>query len=90
MAKVQKKRKNSRRPLDVPEAELPQKINYMILAFGVAVVIVGFLVMSAGDATSSLSVTLSPIILFIGFCVIIPIGIIYKQPKIAKTDDPVA
>ena len=38
MAKVQKKRKNSRRPLDVPEAELPQKTNYMILAFGIAVI----------------------------------------------------
>ena len=37
--------------------------------------------MAAGDAVSPLSVTISPIILFIGFCVIIPIGIIYKQPK---------
>jgi hypothetical protein len=90
MAKVQKKRKNSRRPLDIPEAELPQKINYMILAFGVAVVIIGFLVMSAGNAVSPLSETISPIILFIGFCVIIPIGIIYKQPKIAKTGDSVS
>ncbi|MFA6233923.1 MAG: hypothetical protein WC824_07015 [Bacteroidota bacterium] len=90
MAKVQKKRKNSRRPLDVPEAELPQKTNYMILAFGIAVVFIGFLVMSAGDAVSSLSVTIAPIILFIGFCVIIPIGIIYKQPKPASTEDSAA
>jgi hypothetical protein len=81
MAKVQRKRKGSPRILDVPEAELPQKINYVILMLGVAVVIVGFLVMAAGDAVSALSVTVAPIILFIGFCIIIPIGIIYKQPK---------
>ena len=81
MAKVQRKRNGKSRTLDVPEAELPQRINYMILGLGVAVVIIGFLVMAAGDAVSSLSVTLAPMILFIGFCVIIPIGIIYKQPK---------
>lgn len=81
MAKVQRKRKGVSRALDVPEAELPQRINYMILGLGVVVVFIGFLVMAAGDAVSPLSVTISPIILFIGFCVIIPIGIIYKQPK---------
>ena len=90
MAKVQKKRKSSRRPLEVPEAELPQRVNYMILALGVIVVIIGFLVMSAGDAVSPLSVTTAPIILFIGFCVIIPIGIIYKQPKKTGTEDSAA
>ncbi|MBE0642698.1 MAG: DUF3098 domain-containing protein [Bacteroidetes bacterium] len=62
----------------------------MILAFGVIVVILGFLVMSAGDAVSSLSVTTAPIILFIGFCVIIPIGIIYKKPKNTGTEETTA
>lgn len=82
MAKVQRKRKGGTRALDVPEAELPQRINYMILAIGVIVVIIGFFVMAAGDDISPLSVTVAPIILFIGFCVIIPVGIIYKPKKI--------
>ncbi|MDX9758429.1 MAG: DUF3098 domain-containing protein [Bacteroidota bacterium] len=82
MAKVQRKRKGAKRIIDVPEAELPQRVNYMILGAGVLVVIIGFLVMSAGDAVSPLSVTIAPIILFLGFCVIIPIGIIYKPKKI--------
>lgn len=81
MAKVQRKRKGAKRIIDVPEAELPQRINYLILAAGVLVVIIGFFVMSAGDAVSPLSVTVAPIILFLGFCVIIPIGIIYKPKK---------
>ncbi len=69
----------------VAEAELPQKINYMIIVAGVVVVIIGYLVMMAGDAVNPLSVTVAPIILFIGYCIIIPIGIIYKK-KAAKTE----
>jgi hypothetical protein len=82
MAKVQNKRKSGRRTqLAVPEAELPQRMNYIILIIGVITVLVGFLVMSAGDAVSSLSVTVAPLILFIGYCVIIPLGIIYRKKK---------
>ncbi|MCB2206346.1 DUF3098 domain-containing protein [bacterium] len=82
MAKVQKRRKTGRRmPQEIPEAELPQRTNYMILILGIATVLVGFLVMSAGDAVSSLSVTIAPMILFLGYCVIIPLGIIYRKKK---------
>ncbi len=85
MAKVQKKRKIGRRiEQAIPEAELPQRMNYVILVAGILTVLVGFFVMSAGDAVSSLSVTIAPLILFIGYCVIIPIGIIYKQKKPAE------
>jgi hypothetical protein len=79
MAKVQKRRKGSRKQQELPEAELPQRTNYMIIIAGVVVVIIGFLVMSAGDDVSALSVTIAPMILFIGFCVIIPLGIIYRK-----------
>ena len=90
MAKVQKRRKGSRKQQQaLPEAELPQRTNYMILIAGVVVIVIGFLVMSAGDAVSSLSVTIAPVILFIGFCVIIPVGILYKKkdkPAEAKAE----
>lgn len=79
MAKVQKRRKGSRKQQELPEAELPQRTNYMILIAGVAVIIIGFLVMSAGDDVSPLSVTIAPLLLFIGFCVIVPVGIMYRK-----------
>ncbi|MBN1448023.1 MAG: hypothetical protein JXA28_08835 [Bacteroidetes bacterium] len=82
MAKVQKRRKGARKKLQaVPEAELPQRLNYIILVAGIAVVFLGILVMSMGDAVSPLSVTVAPIILFIGYCVVIPVGIIMKPKK---------
>ena len=82
MAKVQNKRKSGRRVVQaVPEAELPQRMNYVIIIAGVVTLLAGFLIMSAGDAVSSLSVTIAPVILFIGYCVIIPVGIMYKKKK---------
>jgi hypothetical protein len=58
MAKVQNKRKSGRRVIQaVPEAELPQRMNYVIIIAGVVTLLAGFLIMSSGDAVSSLSVT---------------------------------
>jgi hypothetical protein len=88
MAKTQPRRKGGRKKQAVPEAELPQRLNYIILVAGIAVVVIGMLVMSAGDAVSPLSVTIAPLILVLGYCIIIPIGIIYRrkrQPAV-KTD----
>lgn len=83
MAKVQKGRRGAgrRKRQAVPEAELPQRLNYLILIAGIAVVFLGMVVMSLGGTVSPLSVTVAPIILFIGYCVIIPIGIIIRKKK---------
>ena len=82
MAKVQKRRKGGRKKLQaVPEAELPQKLNYIILIVGVAVVFLGAVIMSMGDAVSPLSVTVAPVILFLGYCIVIPAGILYRKKK---------
>ena len=83
MAKVQKGRKGTgrRKQQALPEAELPQRLNYIILIAGVAVAVFGMLVMSMGGTVDPLSVTVAPIILFIGYCVVIPIGIIIRKKK---------
>ena len=81
MAKTQPRRKSGKKKQSVPEAELPQRLNYIILITGVAVAVVGMLVMNAGEAVSPLSETIAPLILVLGFCIIIPIGIIYRQKR---------
>ena len=80
MAKIQS-RKQLKKKGFVAEAELPQRTNYLILIVGIVTIIVGYLVMNAGDAVSPLSVTIAPIILVIGYCVIIPVGILYRKKR---------
>lgn len=63
--------------------------NVVILLVGVAVIVVGYLLMSTGipeDITSnegvwnnSMAVTVAPLLLVLGYCVIIPIGIFYRK-----------
>ena len=67
------------------------KTNFILLAIGVAVVILGFILMSGGTSTetvfdpdifSARHITIAPIVTFIGFISII--GAILYQPKETK------
>jgi len=54
--------------------------NYILFAIGIVVIIVGYISLSAG------SITLAPILLILGYCVLIPISIIIK----GKSEKPTA
>ena len=56
------------------------KINYQFFGIGLLVIIFGYIIMAMGDTESFQSVKLSPVILIIGYCVIIPAAILVK-PK---------
>ena len=49
------------------------KRNYMILGIGIALIVIGFILLAAGD------ITVSPILLVLGYCVIIPLGILLPR-----------
>ena len=53
--------------------------NYQIFGIGILVIILGYISLSQGPADSFWSLTLAPILLVIGYCVIIPISIFYKK-----------
>lgn len=84
MAKAQslQQKKRPARQSSMRHIDLPQGINYVILLIGVGVILIGYIVMAMGDATSPLSMTVAPIILMLGYCVIVPYGIIHRK----KTD----
>ncbi len=50
--------------------------NYRILAIGIVVIVVGYLVMYFSPTMSDMALTVSPILLLLGYCVIVPIGIL--------------
>ena len=54
-------------------------INYLLFLIGVITIITGYIIMYTGETESFQSVRLSPMILVIGYCIIIPISILYKS-----------
>ena len=53
--------------------------NYVLFAIGVFVIIVGYLIMYLGKVDSFQSLTLSPILLLIGYLIIIPYALLYRN-----------
>jgi hypothetical protein len=49
--------------------------NYLIFGIGILVIIVGYISLAAG------SITLAPILLVLGYCVLIPVSIIINGRK---------
>lgn len=54
------------------------KKNYLLFGLGIAMIVVGYILMYTGETSSFQSIVLSPIILVIGYCVVIPISIMIK------------
>ena len=57
------------------------KINYLIFGIGILTIIAGYILMITGDTNSYQSVNLAPVILLIGYIVIIPLAILCKFEK---------
>ena len=60
----------SKKPLR-PMISLKKK-NYAIMGAGLATIIAGFITLASG------SITLAPILLVLGYCVLIPVGLLGK------------
>lgn len=52
--------------------------NFIILGIGIVLIIIGFIFLAAGD------ITISPILLVLGYCVAIPLGILLPGKKSSK------
>ncbi len=78
--KVEKKKSSAgeggRRPReDVPSAIGFTSHNIKLLIVSLVVIVLGFIFLSRG------SITLAPILLVLGYCVLVPISIIYKPKR---------
>jgi hypothetical protein len=56
-----------------------EKTNYLLFGLGMLLIILGFYFMSLGEWNSSSSLVISPILLFLGFVVVIPASILYRR-----------
>ena len=55
------------------------KKNYLLFGIGLATIIAGYIVMATGDVNSFQSLTLAPIMLFVGYLVIIPLALVVRD-----------
>ncbi|RZP30492.1 DUF3098 domain-containing protein [bacterium] len=55
------------------------KTNYIIFFIGVLFIIFGYIIMATGTVNSFQSLTLAPIMLFLGYIIFIPASLIYQE-----------
>lgn len=53
--------------------------NYYIIVLGIVVIIIGYFFMAENSVDGFLPTVIAPIFLVFGYCVLIPIGILYKS-----------
>ena len=73
--KIQKKGVSERLGLNFPW----RRENYLLLLLGVVVIILGFIFLSIGPVESFWSLDLAPVLLVLGYCVIVPVAILYRK-----------
>ncbi len=77
MAKI--KRHNNRKGFVSPFSNYWQRENYIFLALGIFSLILGYVLMAQGEWDNILSLTISPIILLIGYLIFFPLSVFYKK-----------
>lgn len=66
------------------EITLPlEKTNFVIIGIGIAVLVIGYLLMSSNSVDGFTNTVIAPILLVLGYCVIIPYGILKKTKTVA-------
>jgi membrane protein YdbS with pleckstrin-like domain len=83
MAKQLKKKKMAAQK-KAPESPFNiywKRNNYILLYIGIAFLIAGFYVMTIGNWDSFPSLVISPILLFIGYVLVIPASIFYRKKQ---------
>lgn len=60
--------------------------NYILFAVALVLIVLGYFALSKPPWNSFMSLTVAPILLVLGYCVIIPIALLYqkKKPKQAE------
>lgn len=58
-----------------------RKENYLLFASGVFFLTAGYIALAQGPWDSAWSLTVSPVLLLLGYCVFIPLAILYRPGK---------
>ena len=73
--------KGKRQPQRDSNWNIFDRLNYHLFLAGVAVIVIGYVALAQGPWNSFLSLHLAPMLLLIGYCVLIPIAILKRSDK---------
>ncbi|HEX2788031.1 MAG TPA: hypothetical protein VHP32_09010 [Ignavibacteria bacterium] len=80
------KQKKSKKSTEHLHISLTKK-NYSIIVLGIIVIIIGYILMDQNSVDGFMPTVVAPILLFVGYCVIIPVGILLKDNPSKETAD---
>ena len=63
-------------------------VNYALFGIGLALIILGYIVMAYGEVNSFQSLTVAPIILFVGYIFFLPAALIYRDKNLENEENP--
>ena len=76
--------KDSESPTALFESWSFSNVNYALFGIGLALIILGYNIMANGEVYSDQSLTIAPIILFLGYIIFIPAALIYQDKNLEK------
>ncbi len=85
MARVETKASAKRKTM--VEALPFTKTNYQILGVGLLLIVLGYVALAQPPWDGTMALVVAPILLVLGYCVVIPVGILYRR-KAAPTTVP--
>ena len=84
MSKVKKSTKESAKSKSSPFHDYWGKFNYIFFLAGIGLIIIGYFLMAQGPWDNPLSLSYSPVILLIGYIIVIPLAILFRKGKKEK------
>lgn len=63
------------------------KLNYQILGAGILCLILGYVALAQDPWDGTMPLVVAPILLMLGYCVIIPIGILFRKKINTEIDE---
>jgi hypothetical protein len=61
------------------------KVNYQILSAGIICIVLGYIALAQEPWDGTMPLVVAPILLVLGYCIIIPIGILFRRrPRTAE------
>ena len=60
--------------------------NYLLFLLGIVTIVLGYIFLAIGPWNSFWSLTLAPILLVLGYCVVVPVAILYRKKEKAPAE----